>query len=127
MECRFTDKAQLCFNDYNINIFVFLKKKTTTKKTLHVFPDLMILKRSQGRKQSIGGGQSKTENVLLPQTTVLCIDFHPDVSWLRKMSKNHIFYIKREGLLYCRSIIEGPKWYNLMNKQEKFYLIHKIN
>ncbi|XP_032406052.1 WD repeat-containing protein 78-like [Xiphophorus hellerii] len=40
--------------------------------------DLMILKRSQGRKQSIGGGQSKTENVLLPQTTVLCIDFHPD-------------------------------------------------
>ncbi|XP_014874163.1 WD repeat-containing protein 78-like [Poecilia latipinna] len=40
--------------------------------------DLMILKRSSGRKQSIGGGQSKTENVLLPLTTVLCIDFHPD-------------------------------------------------
>ncbi|PWA24576.1 hypothetical protein CCH79_00011760 [Gambusia affinis] len=40
--------------------------------------DLMILKRSQGRKQSLGAGQSKTENVLLPLTTVLCIDFHPD-------------------------------------------------
>ncbi|XP_054879789.1 dynein axonemal intermediate chain 4-like isoform X2 [Poeciliopsis prolifica] len=48
--------------------------------------DLMILKRSGGRKQSVSGGRrlsiggasSKTENVLLPLTTVLCIDFHPD-------------------------------------------------
>ncbi|XP_012717905.2 WD repeat-containing protein 78 isoform X2 [Fundulus heteroclitus] len=39
--------------------------------------DLMVVKRIQDRKEKPKGNQEKIENVLLPVTPVLCVDFHP--------------------------------------------------